>query len=197
MAIAARLGCSRIRGTWPLMYVILCKNTGFALLTLPPQPSYSRSFKAHKFLQVFRTKLCMCFPSLSFLSNVPRSRSYGYTNGYHHARAYSDVTRVTSEKEISHLHVPAVSRSTSDQYGTVFIFSLNYCAFRHPHTSYTQLTSEQMNANGHPDTFKLVAGMQSRFYCACWILGFQEDLCEYENIRNEFQLVVFRYLNWL
>jgi hypothetical protein len=40
MAIAARLGCSRIRGIWPLIYVILCKNTGFALLTLPPQPSY-------------------------------------------------------------------------------------------------------------------------------------------------------------
>jgi hypothetical protein len=135
--------------------------------THPPQPSYTRSSQAFKFLQVFRRKLCMCSSSLSFLLNIPRSQSYGYKNVYHHARAYSDVTRVTSEEENSHLHVPAVSRSTSDQYGTVFIFSLNYCAFRHPHTSYTQLTSEQMNANGHPDTFKLVVGMQSLFYSAC------------------------------
>lgn len=71
--------------------------------TYPPQTSYSRSFQALKFLRVFRSKLCMCFSSLSFLLNVPRSQSYGYKNCYHHARAYSDVTRVTSEDEIWHL----------------------------------------------------------------------------------------------
>ena len=93
---------------------------------------------------------------------MPLSQSYSYKNGYQHARAYSDINRVTSEKR--DLALTRSSWSTQHKRSIWHNFHIFLELLRnlgHPHTSYTHITSEQMNANGYPETFKLVAGMQS------------------------------------